>query len=420
MSDPTEEDVLDEVRAYVEEDERRAKGNGHAQEAGLGEWDASEDVKPPPPRGWLLGNQFCRTLLSSIIGAGGSGKTALRYAQALSLATGRTLTGEYVFQRCRVLIVSLEDDANELRRRIRAVRLHYDFPLSELKGWLFLAAPGAKAGKLMGTDKRGRPVPGNLGANLEAVIVARKIDFVMLDPFIKTHSVEENLNSAIDDVAQMLTDLATKHNIAVDAPHHVRNGQMAPGDADAGRGASAMISAARLVYTCLPMSDEEAGRFNIKQEERQEYIRIDSAKVNVVRRAGNSTKWYRLVSVKLDNADMNPLYPNGDQVQTVEPWKPPDVWQGTSSDELNAVLSEIDRGLTHEKGARRYSVSGSATDRAAWKVVQKHYPDKSEAQCREIIAIWVRNELLVTKSYDDPVDRKERQGLYVDNEKRPS
>jgi AAA domain-containing protein/primase-like protein len=293
------------------------------QASGLGEWNAAEDVDPPPPRGWLLANTFARTFLSSIIGAGGTGKTALRYAQALSLATGRELTGEHVFQRCRVLIVSLEDDANELRRRIRAVRLHYDIPLSELDGWLFLAAPGAKAGKLMVTDQRGRAVHGSLGANLEAVVIARKTDLVMLDPFIKTHSVEENANSAIDDVAQQLTDLANKHNIAVDAPHHVRKGQMTPGDADAGRGASAYIDACRLVSTCSPMSEEDAKTFSIT--DRWEFIRVDSGKPNIARRNRNP-KWFRLVGVKLDNA--TELYPSGDEVQTVVPWEPPNAWTG--------------------------------------------------------------------------------------------
>src|SRR4029078_2329968 len=79
----------------------------------LGEWDAGDDVDIPPPRGWLLGNIFCRGFMSSLLADGGGGKTALRYAQLLSLAIGRSLTGDHVFQRCRVLIVSLEDDRDE-------------------------------------------------------------------------------------------------------------------------------------------------------------------------------------------------------------------------------------------------------------------------------------------------------------------
>jgi RecA-family ATPase len=74
----------------------------------LGEWDAGDDTELPSPRGWLLGNIFCRRFMSSLIADGGVGKTALRYAQLMSCAIGRSLTGEHVFQRCRVLIVSLE------------------------------------------------------------------------------------------------------------------------------------------------------------------------------------------------------------------------------------------------------------------------------------------------------------------------
>jgi hypothetical protein len=84
----------------------------------LGEHDAGDDIEAPPPRGSLLANTFCRRFLSSLLGDGGVGKTALRYTQYLSLAIGRSLTGEHVFQRARVLVISLEDDTEELQRRI--------------------------------------------------------------------------------------------------------------------------------------------------------------------------------------------------------------------------------------------------------------------------------------------------------------
>jgi hypothetical protein len=404
--------------AFDEVDEQGAKGgNGHPQPrdpqpSGLGEWNAAEDIDPPPPRGWLLGNTFCRTFLSSILGSGGIGKTALRYAQALSLATGRELTGEHVFQRCRVLIVSLEDDATELRRRIRAACLHYDIPLSELDGWLWLAAPGAKAGKLMSMDKARRAIVGNLGINIEAAILAHNIDFVMLDPFVKTHSVEENLNSAIDDVAQQLTDLATKHNIAVDAPHHISKGQMAPGEADRGRGASAHIAAARLVYTCLPMSPDEAQTFGIEEKDRRSFIRVDSGKVNITKASGTA-KWFRLVSVTLDNK--TELYPNGDEVQTVEPWEPPKTWADLSDDHIDRILISIDAGLSD---GNLYSDATRATKRAAWNVVHEIVPEKTETQCREIIRTWVKNGILVKTAYTNPKNRNEEHGLKLSPEKR--
>jgi len=67
---------------------RRANGAEEAPldlPSDLGEWDAGQDLDPIPPRGWLLGNTFCRGFLSSLMAAGGTGKTALRIAQALAL-----------------------------------------------------------------------------------------------------------------------------------------------------------------------------------------------------------------------------------------------------------------------------------------------------------------------------------------------
>ena len=108
-----------------------------------------------------------------VFAEGAGGKSAVRYAQALALATGRPITGEHVFVRSRVLIVSLEDSRDELRRRIHAARLYHKISAAEVKGWLFLSAPGGKAGKLMTSGPNGRPVRGLLADSIEAEIVAQ-------------------------------------------------------------------------------------------------------------------------------------------------------------------------------------------------------------------------------------------------------
>ena len=381
---------------------------------GLGEWDAGNDTELPPPRGWLLGNIFARKFMSSLLADGGVGKTALRYAQLLSVAIGRSLTGDHVFARSRVLIISLEDGPDELRRRILALLVHYHIDRSELRGWLFLAAPGAAAGKLMTLDKAGRTQRGALADAIEAVVIKRKIDLVSIDPFVKAHSVEENSNSAIDDVVQVLTDLADKHNIAVDAPHHTSKGTADPGNANRGRGASSMKDGGRLVYTLAPMSPEEAQAFGLKEEERRMLIRMDSGKVNIAPPM-SAAKWFRLVGVPLGNA--TDLYPNGDEVQAVEPWTPPDTWAGLSHHTLNQVLTAIDAGLPD---GNRYSDARNVTDRAAWKVVLQHAPNKTETQAREIIKTWVKNGVLVAEDYENPVTRHQVRGLQLDTTKRPS
>ncbi|WP_189379526.1 MULTISPECIES: AAA family ATPase [unclassified Mesorhizobium] len=379
----------------------------------LDEWDAGDDVDPIPPRQWLLGNIFCRRFVSSLLADGGTGKTALRVAQALSLATGRNLTGGHVFQRCRVLLISLEDDKDELRRRVKAAQLHHGISDTDLKGWLFLAAPGGKAGKLMIPDGKGRPAISSLGEALKQTIQRRKIDFVCLDPFVKTHGLSENDNNQMDGVIEFLANLAIEKNVALDVPHHTAKGASTPGNADRGRGASAIKDGARLVYTLTTMSDEEAARFGVSLADRRLYVRMDSGKVNITPPAA-SAKWFKLTSVALHNG--NDLYPDGDNVQTIEQWFPPETWEGLTDDLVNRILNDIDAGMPD---GERYSDAGAAKARAAWKVVQKHVSKKSDQQCRDIIATWVKNRVLLKETYHSPVTRKDREGLHVDDMKRP-
>jgi AAA domain len=381
-----------------------------APPADLDEWNAGEDPGTIPPRQWLLGNQFCCGFISSIVSAGG-GKSALRLLQLISLAVGRPLCGQYVFRRCRVLLISLEDDRDELQRRIKAVLDHYGIKRSELDGWLFCAAP--KLTKLAQLNGKARIV-GPLEKQLRDAIKRRKPDIVSLDPFVKTHALEENSSGDMDFVCDLLARFAVEFGIAVDSPHHVHKGMLTPGDANSGRGSSGIRDAGRLIYTLSPMAEEEAEAFGIAPADRHAYVRLDSAKVNITEKSGKPT-WFRVIGVPIGNATTE--YPAGDTIQVVEPWQPPNTWAGISPVTLNLVLGEIDQGLAN---GQRYSSEGPAKARAAWLVVARYCPTKPEGQCREIIRAWLKSGLLYTLDYEDPVDRKPGKGLYVDAAKKPS
>src|SRR5262249_8500502 len=143
----------------------------------LDEWDAGDEPGPIPPRQWLLADQFCRGFLSSIVSGGGVGKSALRLLQFVSLALGRSLCAQHVFRRCRVLLVSLEDDRDELQRRIKAVLNYYRVDRGELKSWLFCATP--RLAKLAQMKGNGRVV-GPLERQLRDAIKRCKPDIISL------------------------------------------------------------------------------------------------------------------------------------------------------------------------------------------------------------------------------------------------
>jgi hypothetical protein len=385
-----------------------------ADAEGLNEQDFGARTTMPPPREWLLGTTFCRTFFSSLIAAGGVGKTAVRYAQFLALASGRAITGEHVHHRSRVLVISLEDDDNELCRRMLAAMMHNNITHEDIKGWLFTSAPRRAAGKLLEIDKFGRQIKdGKLAANIETAIIRRKPDLVSLDPFVKTHSVGENENTLIDEVAQILTDLGAKHNIAIDAPHHVSKGTTDPGNADKGRGASSLVDAARLVKTLTQMSADEARAFGIPQEDRKQYVRVDNGKVNLSR-SGGAAQWFELIGVAIGNG--NDRYPNGDTIQVAKPWKPPEIWSDLPEVLLNKILDKIDEGMAD---GERYIDLASAKKRAAWPIVVGMAPHKTEEQAKQIIRAWLNSGVLVREDYHSEKDRKDVKGLVVNAAKRP-
>jgi hypothetical protein len=341
----------------------------------------------------------------------------VEYAQLVSLALGRSLTGDYVFQRCRVFILCLEDGEDELRRRIQALCLFHKIDPEELKGWLILAAPTdmAKTGKLMQLGGRsGQPISGVLGPKLEAMVQLYGPDVIALDPFIKAHGLAENDNEQIDMVASLLIGLAIKYDIATALTHHTNKLPNAePGNANRGRGASALKDAGRLVYTLTTMSFEEAARFGISEKERTRHIRLDGAKINLI--VGRPLKWFYLESQSLGNA--TELYPHGDEIQGARTWTPPDIWNAVIDDVMHRILADIDNGM---EDGNRYSEAVNAGARAAWKIIQRHIPAHTEQQARDIIKAWVDDGTLRRDTYDNPITRKKGvSGLWVNKERLP-
>jgi hypothetical protein len=376
----------------------------------LDEWDAGDEPGAIAPREWLLGNQFCRGFISSIVAAGGVGKSALRLLQFVSMALGRPLCGQHVFARCRVLLISFEDDRAELQRRITAILKHFNIARSELHGWLFCATPRAKIAEL----KDRKRIIGPLENQIRDAIIRRQPDVVSLDPYIKLHGLSENDSGDMDFVCNLLAQLAISLNVAVDSPHHVHKGIVTPGDADSGRGSSGIRDAGRLIYTLAPMSEADAKMFpNVKPDERTSYIRLDAAKVNIAAKSAHPV-WFRLVSVPIGNATEK--YPAGDTVQVAEPWTPDTIWQGVSQQQIDQILKLIDAGMGN---GVYYSAAPSAKERAAWPVVLQFLPDRNETQARSMIASWVRNGVLTIFPYRNESIRKDEQGLRVNSTARP-
>jgi hypothetical protein len=360
----------------------------------------------PPPRQKLLGDTFAKEFLSGLFAPGAVGKTVLRMAQALALACGRVddkgrgISGEYMYKRSRVLFLCLEDSPEEVWRRLYALCKHYQIDPQELDGWIWVDTP---EDKLATTDRRGNRIEGDLGKMIRKAVKECNLDLVILDPLVDSHEVDENAAADMNFVCKQLTKMAIELTIGVDTPHHTHKGALVPGDPDSGRGSTAIPSKGRLIHTLATMSKEEAKMFGIDEAERRFYVRMDPGKMNIA--PPREAIWFHLVGVKLGNPTMD--YPDGDYVQAIEPWTPPDTLMGLTPEDLGAIAGEIHAGITGTDGKTNwYSDHGSASpERAAWTVVQQNHPELAKEACREIVKDLVKKGVLYRADLRDSVGR---------------
>jgi hypothetical protein len=234
-------------------------------------------------------------------------------------------------------------------------------------------------------------------------------DVVIIDTLVAVNAVPEDSNSMMRRVMAELRQICRRQNAAMILTHHDRKSGLddgEDGDTNNARGAGDITNAVRFEFAVKKMTSAEAQRFGLNPKARTSYFRLGSlsSKVNYV--AADEAEWFERVTHIV-----------GEQaVAACIPWAPPDAFEKLTIAIINTILDDIDVGLPN---GVRYSDANAARDRAAWKVVQKHCPEKAEAEAKRIINTWVRNNVLTSKKYMNNDRREEEMGLYVDPVKRP-
>ncbi|HTR17398.1 MAG TPA: AAA family ATPase [Acetobacteraceae bacterium] len=377
---------------------------------------ALPDPAALPPREWLYGTRLIRRFVSVLVAPGGAGKSAVALAEALSLATGRPLLGETVHHSVPVWVLNLEDPPEETERRVAALMLHHRIPRAAVEGRLFLHSGRTRAvsvGQLRGDGAIIHPDRDAIAAEARA----RGIGLIVVDPFVKSHALDENSNRHMDAAATAWAAVAEASGAAVLLVHHVRKagpGGGAAGDVESARGGKALTDAARSAATLSPMSETEAEELGVPAAERWRHIRLDDAKANLAPRA-TEARWVRLETVTLGNGTQ--AYPNGDCVAAATSWRPGSVWQRLSVAEINQALDQIAAGPGSPPGSL-YGPHRRGAGRWAGQVLVEGF-GLNPAQAARVIAGWLESGLLVTESFRDTAQRKTRLGVRVVDARRP-
>ena len=358
-----------------------------------------DDDRPIAPRRWVYGRTLVRGYVSEFVAHGGVGKTAFSMGVAMSIALNRALLAKSqndyrhrVHKSGPVVLLNLEDGADEMRRRLRALRLHYRISAAEIEG------------KIMGKSGRNWPLKvavreGNqiaqsrLVAELVADLRRKGAVLLIVDPLVLAHGAKENDNDEMAVVLQIFSQIAEDADVAVLLIHHARKG--GGSDGDASRGASSNHGGVRKMETLVVMGLDEAKQFGIAAEKRLAYIRINDAKNNMAPSALNAD-WFKLVSVNLRNG--TPEYPHGDDIQVVEPWQPPSGYDSIGIDTMRAILNEIDAG---PREGEKYLYGRKAKEEWVGRPICDA-TGFTEEEAQQRIKTWRDDGLLTEGTYNSP------------------
>ncbi|WP_426039465.1 AAA family ATPase [Brevundimonas sp. DC300-4] len=314
---------------------------------------AWKDPATLPTRESVYGRHYVRKFVSATFSPGGLGKSSLACVEALVMASGKPLLGVKPVGRTVVAYWGGEDPEDETERRVMAAAVHHGLTAADLSAHGVESEDPSGAMLYLGS---GRQVPIVLaeqqasgvtinGPNVEAIeamISAYGIGVVIIDPFVSSHRVSENDNNAIDRVVKAWAQIADRRNVSVELVHHTRKGNGAETTVEDGRGATALLYAARSARVLNGMTQEEADRAGV--ENRYEYFRLDHGKANMAPRSGVSA-WHRLVNFDLDNGwNVGP----SDHIGVVTAWDWPDAFSGVTAADLLAVQKAIDAGHWRE------------------------------------------------------------------------
>ena len=249
------------------------------------------------PRPFIDGRMLLKGAYTVLVAPGGKAKSLLLESKAIDLCIGKSNLGSTIKRPHRVFVFNGEDSQDELDRRLGAYVDHHKFTdeqraMVQENLWM---QSGVDSPFKFATMPDGRAMKPNnkLIREFEAFIADNKIEAVLMDPFVTLHSVEENDNSSMDDVANIFKNIAARTNAALMIAHHTRKskaGAKDPSvDATDSRGATALVNASRGVFALNDVPEKRCGALGVPKASRFAYLVFGPAGKNNYEARGDAS-----------------------------------------------------------------------------------------------------------------------------------
>lgn len=260
------------------------------------------------PRPWLVERMLMREAVTILMAAGSAGKSSVSLALAAHVALGLDFAGFHTRAKVKVMVYNGEDDLEEQSRRLQAVCMVYELDYEEVKKNIMLLSSKQTKLDLVSCEFRKPTRNEAIISHIIQRASAPDVGLLILDPLVKIHKCDESDNVQMDFVMETLTDIASSADVAVMALHHTTKGgnssqEARIGNMDIGRGASAIVNAARVAFTLLNASASDAEDYGFEPEERHAWVRLDDAKMNLSLASDKAT-WFHKEGQKIMSGDI--------------------------------------------------------------------------------------------------------------------
>jgi AAA domain len=233
-----------------------------------------------------------------------------------------------------------EDPADELQRRFIAGAIHHKLTPEDIGDRLFVDSGRTMPIVMAEGTKSGTIIAEPVIKEVIATLLDKRIDVLIVDPFVSCHRVPENDNSGIERVAKSWSQIADAANGSVMLVHHLRKTYGNEMTVEDGRGASALIAATRTARALNTMSKTDGDNLGVPEAERRRFFRSEIGKANLSRPAERAD-WFTIESVQLGNDAVG----MGDEVGVVRRWEiPDDLHSGVDAEGIRKIQAALGEG----------------------------------------------------------------------------
>jgi len=238
-------------------------------------------VKDPPPKVWLVDNLLEKSKPAILASVGGVGKSMMALDLAVKISQGGGMWFDHPINRGgNVVVISAEDDLNEIHRRIKALDPDDKRFTAPYDVYTYTIPDSPEPLILIKDDKNGLSITPKAQEMLAELEQIPNLELVVIDPIQAMSAAPiSSSNEAAQLYCQLCASISSRFNTTCLSIHHMSKTALQSDDDPMSvrskiRGASSLVDGHRLAIALWLGNEEEVERICLDNKVEYERLRV--------------------------------------------------------------------------------------------------------------------------------------------------